>query len=135
MLIDLFDRHDVIPCGNVRKSCILHASTDTPAKSHNARMTSNCHELEILPRQCAASRCNCCPTTTAKIRHGTVAVAPSCGTNLAPPDFFLFPELKRLLKRHQFNSIQAVQAGSTTVFRKLTSRELLTSGRPTFEDY
>jgi len=53
MLIVFFDRRGIVQkeCAfwDDRKCCILNGSTDTPAKSHHARATSPCEELETSP--------------------------------------------------------------------------------------
>lgn len=38
---------------------------------------------------------------------------PPYSPDVAPPDFFLFPRIKRQLKGHRFDSVEAVQAATT----------------------
>lgn len=44
---------------------------------------------------------------------------PPYSPDLAPPDFFLFPRIKRSLKGHRFGTIEAVQAASTGCLNSL----------------
>ena len=104
---------------NDRKGCILHASTDTSAKSQNARVTSHCEELETSPWQHAVPRCDCYAAASGEIRHGNIASLPPYSPDLAPPDFFLFPQMKRALKGHQLDSIEAVQAATTKALNSI----------------
>nr|XP_012151353.1 PREDICTED: putative uncharacterized protein FLJ37770 [Megachile rotundata] len=44
---------------------------------------------------------------------------PPYSPDLAPPDFFLFPRIKRELKGHRFDSIEAIQAGTTKALNSI----------------
>jgi hypothetical protein len=55
----------------------------------------------------------------------TVVPQPSCSPDLAPADFFLFPELKFLLKGHRFQMIEEIAGG--TKHTQSSARHLMTN--------
>ena len=59
-----------------------------------------------------------CVAAAGEIQHGNDALPPY-NPDLAPPDLFLFPQMKRELKGHWFNSIVVVQAPTTMALNRL----------------
>ncbi|KAG8287452.1 hypothetical protein J6590_037710 [Homalodisca vitripennis] len=68
--------------------------------------------------------CDFCVAVACKIQCGNIA-SPPYSPILAPLDLFLFPQMKRKLKGHQFDSIKAVQEAMTKVLNSILETNFL----------
>lgn len=57
-------------------------------------------------------------------KHGTIQVPhPPYSPDMSPPDFFLFPKIKRTFKGHRFEDIETIKQNSTQQLRDIPKSE------------
>jgi hypothetical protein len=79
--------------------------------------------LDFAPRQCASPQRFVCEAVSA---HHIITVLehPPYSPDLAPCDFYLFPQIRSLLKGTHFLLVEDVKAKTTEILNSLSQRDL-----------